>query len=97
MRYYALEGLSSLVKHRPDSDQHQPGSGDEVCLRTMFDPRNNLANEVSAQLIEHLATRVRTLIPANVPFGGGAQFWQACPFHTRSRAALLPIWRSPVR
>jgi len=29
----------------------------EGLLRTMFDPRNNLANEVSAQLIEHFGDR----------------------------------------
>ena len=36
-------------------------------LRTMFDPRNNLANEVSAQLILHFGDQVyRTVIPRNV-------------------------------
>ena len=49
--YYALEGLSALVntieqiKAGPNPQLHIEG-----ILRTMFDPRNNLANEVSAQL-----------------------------------------------
>ena len=39
----------------------------EGILRTMFDPRNNLANEVSAQLSAHFGDKVyRTVIPRNV-------------------------------
>jgi chromosome partitioning protein len=33
----------------------------------MFDPRNNLANDVSRQLLEHFGDQVyRTIIPRNV-------------------------------
>ena len=36
-------------------------------LRTMFDPRNNLANEVSNQLMLHFGDKVyRTVVPRNV-------------------------------
>jgi chromosome partitioning protein len=39
----------------------------EGILRTMHDPRNNLANEVSSQLIDHFGDQVfRTIIPRNV-------------------------------
>jgi chromosome partitioning protein len=39
----------------------------EGILRTMHDPRNNLANEVSTQLIIHFNDQVyRTIIPRNV-------------------------------
>ncbi|MGH6635156.1 MAG: ParA family protein, partial [Gammaproteobacteria bacterium] len=39
----------------------------EGLLRTMFDPRNNLSNEVSAQLLKHFGDKVyRTVIPRNV-------------------------------
>ncbi len=39
----------------------------EGVLRTMFDPRNNLANDVSAQLTAHFGDSVyRTIIPRNV-------------------------------
>jgi chromosome partitioning protein len=39
----------------------------EGILRTMHDPRNNLANEVSNQLIQHFGDKVyRTVIPRNV-------------------------------
>jgi chromosome partitioning protein len=39
----------------------------EGLLRTMYDPRNNLANDVSTQLTEHFGERVyRTIIPRNI-------------------------------
>jgi chromosome partitioning protein len=39
----------------------------EGILRTMHDPRNNLANQVSTQLITHFTDQVyRTIIPRNV-------------------------------
>jgi chromosome partitioning protein len=39
----------------------------EGLLRTMFDPRNNLATQVSAQLLDHFGDKVyRTIIPRNV-------------------------------
>jgi chromosome partitioning protein len=39
----------------------------EGILRTMHDPRNNLANQVSTQLVTHFTDQVyRTIIPRNV-------------------------------
>ena len=66
--YFALEGLSALVrtldKIRNTLNPRLQVGG---VLRTMFDPRNNLANDVSAQLVEHFGDRVyRTVIPRNV-------------------------------
>ncbi|MCP2871749.1 ParA family protein, partial [Salmonella enterica] len=47
--------------------QLNPGLEIEGVLRTMFDVRNNLANAVSAELINHFGERVfRTIIPRNV-------------------------------
>ena len=44
-----------------------PGLQVEGILRTMHDPRNNLANQVSTQLINHFGDQVyRTIIPRNV-------------------------------
>ena len=66
--YYALEGLSALlttidkIKKHLNSDLKIEG-----LLRTMYDPRNNLATQVSAQLLEHFGEKVyRTIIPRNV-------------------------------
>jgi len=49
--YYALEGLSSLLDTVQQIQQViNPSLELEGLLRTMFDPRNNLANDVSRQL-----------------------------------------------
>ncbi|HRD49437.1 MAG: ParA family protein [Candidatus Competibacter sp.] len=66
--YYALEGLSALLdtieKVRKSTN---PGLRIEGLVRTMFDPRNRLANDVSAQIVAHFgATVFETLIPRNV-------------------------------
>ena len=56
----------------------------------MFDPRNNLANEVSAQLIEHFGDKVfRTVIPRNVRLAEAPSFGRPVLFHDKeSRGAL---------
>ena len=74
--YYALEGLTRAdPDHRADPRSTSiRRSRSRALLRTMFDPRNNLANEVSAQLIEHFGDKVfRTLIPAQCAPGRGAE------------------------
>lgn len=66
--YYALEGLSALVDTVEKIKRViNPRLEIEGLLRTMFDPRNNLANDVSAQLVQHFPDKVyRTIIPRNV-------------------------------
>ena len=66
--YYALEGLSALLGTIDQIRNHRnPGLEIEGIVRTMHDPRNNLDNQVSAQLIEHFGDKVfRTMIPRNV-------------------------------
>lgn len=66
--YYALEGLSALMKTVDKIRATlNPALQVQGVLRTMFDPRNNLANEVSAQLVTHFGDRLyRTVIPRNV-------------------------------
>jgi chromosome partitioning protein len=66
--YYALEGLTALVGTiRKIRETLNPRLEIEGLLRTMFDPRNTLANEVSAQLGEHFGDKLyRTIIPRNV-------------------------------
>ncbi len=66
--YYALEGLSALL----DSVEKirtilNPNLHVDGLLRTMFDPRNNLSNQVSQQLMKHFGNKVySTVIPRNV-------------------------------
>ena len=66
--YYALEGLSALLETINKIKKFlNPELKVEGLLRTMFDPRNNLANEVSQQLLAHFGDKVyRTIIPRNV-------------------------------
>jgi len=66
--YYALEGLSSLMETIEQvKSSVNPGLAIEGLLRTMYDPRNKLATDVSAQLIEHFGDQVyRTVVPRNV-------------------------------
>jgi chromosome partitioning protein len=66
--YYALEGLTGLLS---TVEQVQttinPQLHIEGLLRTMYDGRNRLALDVSAQLTQHFPGRVyRTVIPRNV-------------------------------
>lgn len=66
--YYALEGLSALMETIEQvRATANPQLEVEGLLRTMFDPRNNLSNDVSAQLINHFGDKVyRTVVPRNV-------------------------------
>lgn len=66
--YYALEGLSDLVNTIKKVRAHlNPSLEIEGLLRTLFDNRNMLANQVSAQLIEHFGDKVyATIIPRNI-------------------------------
>jgi chromosome partitioning protein len=89
--YFALEGLSALVgtidKIRASANPKLEIHG---ILRTMFDPRNNLANEVSSQLIAHFGDKVyRTVIPRNVRLAEAPSFGRPVLFHDKySRGAL---------
>jgi chromosome partitioning protein len=89
--YYALEGLSALVSTVEQiREAVNPTLELEGILRTMFDPRNNLSNEVSAQLIMHFGDKVfRTIIPRNVRLAEAPSFGKPVLLHDReSRGAL---------
>jgi chromosome partitioning protein len=89
--YYALEGLSALLATIDQiRDAANPGLTVEGVLRTMFDPRNNLANEVSSQLITHFGEKVfRTVIPRNIRLAEAPSFGKPALFHDKeSRGAL---------
>ena len=74
--YYALEGLSDLVNTIKRVRQNlNPALEIEGLLRTMFDPRNTLALQVSAQLQSHFGTKVyTTVIPRNVRLAEAPSF-----------------------
>lgn len=66
--YYALEGLSALINTIESiKSVLNPTLKVEGILRTMYDPRNSLTNDVSAQLKSHFGDVVyKTCIPRNV-------------------------------
>jgi chromosome partitioning protein len=89
--YYALEGLTALMQTIEQiKESINPELEIEGLLRTMFDPRNNLSNEVSAQLIQHFGEKVfRTIIPRNVRLAEAPSFGKPALFHDKeSRGAL---------
>jgi chromosome partitioning protein len=89
--YYALEGLSALMGTIEQIRASvNPDLKLEGILRTMFDPRNNLSNEVAAQLMMHFGDKVfRTVIPRNVRLAEAPSFGKAAMFYDKdSRGAL---------
>jgi chromosome partitioning protein len=66
--YYALEGLSDLVQTLKKVRAHlNPELTIEGLLRTMYDPRNTLALNVTAELERHFGDKLfRTIIPRNI-------------------------------
>ena len=89
--YYALEGLTALLdtieKIRKYLNPHLKVEG---LLRTMYDPRNNLSTQVSAQLIEHFGEKVyRTIIPRNVRLAEAPSYGQPVLKYDRSSRGAL--------
>jgi chromosome partitioning protein len=66
--YYALEGLSDLVQTLRKLQQHlNPDLHIEGLLRTMYDNRMSLSQQVAAQLEQHFGDKLfKTIIPRNV-------------------------------
>lgn len=89
--YYALEGLSALlntieqVRSSVNPDLQVYG-----ILRTMFDPRINLSNEVSQQLLDHFDEKVfRTVIPRNIRLAEAPSFGRPVLLHDRSSRGAI--------
>ena len=66
--YYALEGLAALVETISKIQKIvNPSLQIGGLLRTMYDPRNSLTNDVSDQLKSHFGEKVYSaVIPRNV-------------------------------
>lgn len=89
--YYALEGLSSLIQTikriqtttNPDLEIHG-------IVRTMYDNRNNLSNEVSVQLQQYFAKKVfKTIIPRNIKLAEAPSFGQSAINYARSSKGAI--------
>jgi chromosome partitioning protein len=89
--YYALEGLSALVGTINQIQRVlNPELKIEGLLRTMYDPRNSLTNDVSVQLTQHFGERLyRTCIPRNVRLAEAPSFGMpVLAFDRQSKGAL---------
>jgi chromosome partitioning protein len=89
--YYALEGLSDLVNTiRKVRENLNPDLEIEGLLRTMFDPRNALAQQVSDQLQQHFGDKVyRTVIPRNVRLAEAPSFGIPALYHDSQSKGTL--------
>jgi chromosome partitioning protein len=94
--YYALEGLSDLVGTiKRVRANLNPGLEIAGLLRTMYDPRNTLSQQVSRELEAHFGDKVyRTLVPRNVrlaeapSYGVPAVLWDAASKGAQAYIAL---------
>ena len=84
--YYALEGLTALMDTISkltsvvNDNLHIEG-----ILRTMYDPRNRLANDVSEQLKRHFGDKVyRSVIPRNVRLAEAPSFGSPAMYYDKS-------------
>ncbi|BAS67770.1 MAG: ParA family protein [Gammaproteobacteria bacterium] len=84
--YYALEGLSALMQ-TIEKIQATTNASLKITglVRTMYDVRNNLSNEVSVQLQQYFSSKVfKTIIPRNVKLAEAPSHGQAAINYARS-------------
>ena len=89
--YYALEGLSALLSTIEQIKQVlNPSLEIAGLLRTMYDPRSSLTNDVSQQLADHFGDKLfRTCIPRNVRLAEAPSFGlPALHYDRQSKGAL---------
>jgi chromosome partitioning protein len=84
--YYALEGLTALMDTISKlTTVVNANLKIEGILRTMYDPRNRLANDVSEQLKRHFGDKVyRTVIPRNVRLAEAPSFGAPAMYYDKS-------------
>ncbi|PPH54456.1 chromosome partitioning protein [Rathayibacter sp. AY1E1] len=77
--YYALEGLSQLLKNIDLIERHlNPNLGVSTILLTMYDGRTNLSQQVAADVREHFPKEVlRAVIPRNVRISEAPSYGQS--------------------
>jgi chromosome partitioning protein len=88
--YYALEGLGLLTRTlRLVRNSFNPGLEIEGIVLTMFDSRNNLSEEVAAEVRKHFGDKVyTTIIPRNVTLGEAPSYGKpALLYDIRSKGA----------
>jgi chromosome partitioning protein len=94
--YYALEGLSDLVGTiRKIKARINPAIEIEGLLRTLYDPRNMLAQQVSEQIKRHFGAKVYdTVIPRNIRLAEAPSHGKPALFydsHSKGAQAYLAL------
>ncbi|WP_394132282.1 ParA family protein [Shewanella maritima] len=86
--YYALEGLTALIDTISKlSAMVNKELSIEGILRTMYDPRNRLSNDVSDQLKQHFGEKVyRTVIPRNIRLAEAPSFGAPAMYYDKTSA-----------
>jgi chromosome partitioning protein len=89
--YFALEGLSALSNTiEAIAESLNPQLKIEGIVRTMFDPRNKLTQEVSDQLKKFFGDAVyRTVIPRNVRLAEAPSFGQPLIVYDKASTGAL--------
>ncbi len=84
--YYALEGLTALMDTLDKLARLvNPALRLEGILRTMYDPRNRLANDVSDQLKQHFGEQLyQTVIPRNVRLAEAPSFGAPAMYYDKN-------------
>ncbi|KQO63937.1 chromosome partitioning protein [Curtobacterium sp. Leaf261] len=89
--YYALEGLSQLLRNIELIERHlNPNLRVSTILLTMYDGRTNLANQVATEVREHFGDQVlKTLIPRSVRISEAPSYGQSVvSYDTNSTGSL---------
>ncbi|TFC91122.1 ParA family protein [Cryobacterium sinapicolor] len=89
--YYALEGLSQLLKNIELIEKHlNPDLAVSTILLTMYDSRTNLANHVAQDVREHFPKQVlNTLIPRSVRVSEAPSYGQSVISYDLNSAGSL--------
>ncbi|GHU37487.1 chromosome partitioning protein Soj [Betaproteobacteria bacterium] len=88
--YFAMEGLTDLVATlKKVRAKLNPGLEIEGLLRTMYDQRSTLTQQVSGELVEHFGDKVyRTIIPRNIRLAEAPSYGKpVIAFDRQSRGA----------
>ena len=92
--YYALEGLSDLVGTlRKVKANLNPKIEIEALVRTMYDPRSSLTQQVSAEIKSHFGAKVfDTVIPRNVRIAEAPSYGKPVILHdATSKGAIAHL------
>lgn len=92
--YYALEGVADLLHTVDKLTTLNPALHVQGVVRTLFDRRNVLAQDVSAELERHFGTLLyETIIPRNIRLAEAPSFGGSIFAHDKSSKGALAYQR----